>query len=147
MISFSSTKSANLQAFMLKEGCPSVIKNCSSHFSKLIDPQVHNTLLIDIAHFLSLEEEVDEPADTTDWMTPIVEEPYKALQTHFQGANRTLHEARTLHCYMLNHLTFSTFTQHRGNSFVLVCHSSLPSIPAQINSILQIPTKEIYFVV
>src|SRR5271155_2251693 len=41
---------------MLKEGCPSAIKNCSSDFSRLIDPQVRNTLLTDIAHFLSLEE-------------------------------------------------------------------------------------------
>ena len=30
---------------------------------------------------------------------------------------------------------------------MLVCCSSLPSIPAQIDSILQIPTKEIYFVI
>ena len=147
MISFSFTKSANLWAFMLKEGCPSAIKNCSGHFLKLINPQVHNTLLTDITHFLSLEEEVDEPADTTDRMIPIAEGPYKALWTHFQVANGIPREARTLHHYTLNHLTFSTFTQHRGNSFVLVCCSSLPSIPAQIDSILQIPTKEIYFVI
>jgi len=132
---------------MLKEGCPSAIKNCSSYFSKLIDPQVRNTLLTDIARFLSLEEEVDEPADITGRMTAIAEGPYKALQTHFQGAKGTPREAKTLHCYTLNHLTFSTFTRHRGNSFVLVRRQSLPSIPAQIDSILQIPTKEIYFVV
>ena len=38
---------------------------------------------------------------------------------------------------------FSTFT----NSFVLVHHPSLPCIPAQIDGILQIPMKEIYFVI
>jgi len=130
---------------MLKEGCPSAIKNCSGYFSKLIDPQVRNTLLTDIARFMSLEEEEDEPP--VGRITAIAEGPYKALRAHFQGAKGTPREARTLHCYTLNLLTFSTFTRHRGNSFVLVRHPSLPSIPAQIDSILQISTKETYFVV
>ena len=62
------------------------IRNCSHYFSKLIDPQVCNTLLMDIAQFLSLEDEVDEPADITGWITAIAEGSYKALLTHFQGA-------------------------------------------------------------
>jgi hypothetical protein len=146
-ISVSFVKSANLRAFMLKEGCPSAIKNCSGFFSKLIDPQVRNTLLSDIARFLSLVEEEDEPSEMGGRITTIAEGPYKALQTYFQGANRVPREARTLHCYTLNHLTFSTFTRHRGNSLVLVRRLSLPSIPAQIDSILQMPSQEIYFVV
>jgi hypothetical protein len=132
---------------MLKEGCPSAIKNCSGFFSKLIDPQVRNTLLSDIARFLSLEEEADEPAEINGRVTAIAEGPYKALQTHFHGAKGIPREARVLHYYTLNHLTFSTFTRHRGNSFVLVRRPSLSSIPAQIDSILQMPTKETYFVV
>jgi hypothetical protein len=132
---------------MLKEGCPPAIKNCSGYFSKLIDPQVRNTLLSDISQFLSLEEEADEPADISGRITAIAEGPYKALQTHFQCAKGIPREARTLNCYTLNHLTFSTFTRHRGNSLVLVRRPSLPSIPAQIDSILQIPPKETYFVV
>ena len=90
---------------------------------------------------------MDEPADITGWITVIAEGPYKALLTHFQGAKGTLREARTLHCYTLNHLMFSTFTCHRGNSFVLVHRPSLPSIPAQIDSILQVPTNGTYFVI
>ena len=130
---------------MLKEGCPSAIENCSGYFLKLMDPQVCNTLLTDITCFLSLKEELDDPADITKQMTVIAEGPYKALQT-FQGAKEILRKARTLHCYILNHLMFSTFTHHRGNSFVLVHHPSLPSIPAQIDSILQIPTETYFFV-
>jgi hypothetical protein len=132
---------------MLKEGCPPAIKNCSGFFSKLIDPHVRSTLLSDIARFLSLEEEADEPAEIGGRITAIAEGPYKALQTHFHGAKGIPREARTLHWYILNHLTFSTFTRHRGNSFVLVRRPSLPSIPAQIDSILQTPSSEIYFVV
>jgi len=132
---------------MLKEGCPSAIKNCSGFFSKLIDPQVRNTLLSDIARFLSLVEEEDEPSEMGGRITTIAEGPYKALQIYFHGANRVPREARTFHCYTLNHLMFSTFTRHRGNSFVMVRRLSLPSIPAQIDSILQISTQETYFVV
>ena len=109
---------------MLKEGCPSAIKNCSGFFSKLIDPEVRNTLLSDIAKFLSLVEEEDEPSEMGGRITTIAEGPYKALQTHFQGAKGIPREAITLHCYTLNHLTFSTFTRHRGNSLVMVCHLS-----------------------
>jgi hypothetical protein len=132
---------------MLKEGCPLAIKNCRGLFSKFIDPQVRNTLLSDIAWFLSPKEEADEPAEISGRITAIAEGPYKALQTHFQGAKGIPREAKTLHWYTLNHLTFSTFTRHRGNSFVLVRRPSLPSIPAQIDSILQISMKETYFVV
>ena len=47
---------------------------------------------------------------------------------------------------MLNRLIFSTFTRHRGNSFILVHHLSLPSIPARIESMLQTPSNDIFFV-
>ena len=125
------SKSANLQALMLKEGCPPAIKNCSGHFSKFVDPQVHNTLLTDIAHFLALEEEANEHLDVKGKMMAILAELHKALKTHFQGfSSSILCKAKVLSSYMMNGLTFSTFTQHQGNSFILVHHPSIPSIPA-----------------
>ena len=73
---------------MLKEGCPPAIKNCSGHFSKFVDPQVHSTFLTDIAHFLALaEEEANEPQDVKGKMTAISAGLYKALKTHFQGSS------------------------------------------------------------
>ena len=132
-ISISFAKSPNLRAFMLKEGCPSAIKNCSGFFSKLIDSQVRNTLLLDIARFLSLEEEVDEPAEINGRVTAIAEGLYKALQTHFHGAKGIPHEARVLHYYKLNHLTFSTFTRHRATALCwFVAHHFLLSLPRLI---------------
>ena len=71
---------------------------------------------------------------------------YKALKTHFQGSSLMPREAKVLSSYMLNGLTFSTFTRHRGNSFILVRHPSLPSIPAWIESILQTPANDSFFV-
>ena len=117
---------------MLKEGCPSAIKNCGGHFSKFVDPQVRNTFLTDIAHFLALEEEeeANEPPDVKGKMTAIPAGLYKALKTHFQGSSSMPREAKVLSSYVLNGLTFSTFTRHKGNSFILVRCPSLPSIPA-----------------
>ena len=131
---------------MLKEGCPPAIKNCSGHFSKFIDPQVRSTFLMDIAHFLALaEEEANEPQDVKGKMTAIPAGLYKALKTHFQGSNSVPREAKVLSSYMLNGLTFSTFTRHRGNSFILVHRLSLSSIPARIESILQTPSNDTFF--
>jgi len=133
---------------MLREGCPEAIKNCSGHFSKFLDPQVRNTLLTDISRFLALEEDNNEPApDLKGKMTAIQEGPYKALRIYFQGASSNPREAKVLSSYTLNGLTFSTFTRHRGNSFVLIRRPSLPSVPARIESMLQISANEIYFVV
>ena len=133
---------------MLKDGCPQAIKNCTHYFSKLIDPQVRNTLLTDIARFLSLDEEVDEPVDITGRrMAVIAEGPYRALQIYFNGSPETPREAKILTCYSVNRLTFTTFTRHRGNSFVLVRRPSVASIPAQIQTILQVSSGEIYFLV
>jgi len=145
-ISTTFTKSANLRALMLKEGCPPAIKNCSGHFSKFVDPQVRNTFLTDIAHFLALEEETNEPLDVKGKMTTIPAGLHKALKTHFQGSRSMPREAKVLSSYVLNGLTFSTFTRHRGNSFILVRRPSLPSIPARIESILQTPSNDIFFV-
>ena len=71
---------------------------------------------------------------------------YKALKTHFQGSSSMLREAKVLSSYTLNGLTFSTFTRHRGNSFILVRRPSLSSIPARIESILQTPANDTFFV-
>ena len=112
-----------------------------------MDPQVRNTLLTDIAHFLALEEEVDEPPDVKGKMAAIPPGLYKALKTHFQGSSSMPREAKVLSSYMLNGLTFSTFTRHRGNSFILVHRPSLSSIPARIESMLQTPSNDTFFVV
>jgi hypothetical protein len=130
---------------MLKEGCPPAIRNCSGHFSKFVDPQVRNTFLTDIAHFLALDEEAYEPKDVKGKMVAIPAELHKALKNHFHGSSSMPREAKVLSSYTLNGLTFSTFTRHRGNSFILVRRPSLPSIPARIESMLQ-TSNDTFFV-
>jgi hypothetical protein len=80
-------------------------------------------------------------------MTAIPAVLHKALKTHFQGSSSMPREAKVLSSYTLSGLTFSTFTRHRGNSFILVRRPSLPSIPARIESMLQTPSNETLFVI
>jgi hypothetical protein len=80
-------------------------------------------------------------------MTAIPAGLYKALKTHFQGSTSMPREAKVLSSYMLNGLMFSTFTRHRGNSFILVRRPSLPSIPARIESMLQTSSNDTFFVI
>ena len=144
-ISKSFTTSSNLRALLLKEGCPSAIKNCQSLFAKLVDPQIRNTLLTDISHFVDLKDDTSfNPIDTTF----IPEDIYKALQNHFLTME-TPRTAKVMTFYTMNGLTFSSFTRHRGNSSILVRPSRpfLPSVPAQIESIIQISSTEILFIV
>jgi len=143
-ISTSFTISLNLQALLLKEGCPSAIKNCHSLFAKLVDPQICNMLLTDISHFsVDLEEHPSlDPMDTAY----IPEDIYQALRNHFLAAEMP-HVAKILTFYTMNGLTYSSSTWHRGNSSILVRRPSLPSVLAQIESILQISSTETLFIV
>jgi hypothetical protein len=145
-ISMSFTTSSNLRALLLKEGCPSAIKNCHSLFAKLADPQIRNTLLTDISHFsIDLEEDTSfNPNDTAY----IPEDIYKALQDHFL-TREAPRAAKALTFYTMNGLTFSSFTWHRGNSSILVrpTRPFLPSVPAQIQTIIQISSTETIYIV
>ncbi|PPQ87388.1 hypothetical protein CVT25_008292 [Psilocybe cyanescens] len=127
-----------------QNGCPSAIKNCQSYFAKLVNPQIHNTLLTDISRF-SVDLKDNTPFDPKD-MTSIPEDTYKALRTHFQSTVPP--RAAKFHTfYTMNGLTFSVFTQHQGNGSILVHHPLCPSVPAQIESVIQTSSTEILFVV
>jgi hypothetical protein len=147
-ISMSFTTSSNLRALLLKEGCPSAIKNCHSLFAKLVDPQIRTTLLTDISHF-SVDLEDDTSFNPNDTVC-IPEDIYKALRNHFL-TRESPRAAKVLTFYTMNGLTFSSFTRHRGNSSILVRRSHpsgfLPSVPAQIESIIQISSTETLFIV
>ena len=62
---------------------------------------MRNTLLTDIARFLSTEEEADELVTMTGRMTVIPEGPYRALQVLIDNPQQTPREAKILTCYAL----------------------------------------------
>jgi hypothetical protein len=133
---------------MLKDGCPQAIQNCSNFLAKLTDPKVRNTLLTDMSCILFHDEEGDDEEDDGHFgrQVTIPEGPYRALQTYF-GGKEAPKSAKIVSLHRLNGLTFSTYTRHKGNSFILIRQSSLHSIPARIENIIQISKNEILYVV
>lgn len=159
-ISLSFDKSAGLRALLLKEGCPQAIQNCSKFLTKLIEPKVRNTLLADMTHAdmsrvlfheggdSSDDEEDDEEDDSPlGRQVAIPEGPYRALQTYFGGKEKTPKTAKIISLNTVNGLTFSTYTRHKGNSYILVRQSSPQSVPARIETMVQISKSVILYVV
>ena len=147
-ISLSFDKSASLRALLLKDGCPQAIQNCGNFFAKLIDPKVQNTLFTDMSRVLFDEGSDDEEDDCPlGQQVTIPEGPYRALQTYFEGKEEAPKTAKIVSLHMVNGLTFSTYTHHKGNSFILIRQSSLQSIPARIETMIQTSKNEILYVV
>lgn len=137
---------------MLKNTCPQAIRNCSNFLIKLVDPKVRNTLFTDMSHVLFHDEEGDSSDDEDDCplgqQVAIPEGPYRALQTYFGGKEEAPKIAKIVSVHTVNGLTFSTYTRHKGNSFILIRQSSsLQSIPARIETMIQISKNEILYVV
>ena len=145
-ISKTFTKSSNLRAMMLKDGCPPAIKNCQGHFGKLVDSAVRNTLLTDISHFLVDIEE--PPVEEVSGMTTIPELIHGALRSFYHNLQaETPRVAKSLRYFTMKGLTFSSFKRHPGNGSIMVRQRSGSSLPAIIEGIIQISTTEILFAV
>ncbi len=115
-------KSANLRGLLIKEGCPTAIKHCTSHFSKLTDPEIRNSMLLDISTFLADPE--NEPFVDEIPQIAIAQMTHAAICTYFHSdAPWTM---KLLSFFTINGLTYSTVKRHQGNSSVIVHHPSQP---------------------
>ena len=151
-ISLSFNKSAGLRALMLRDGCPQAIKNCSNFLAKLVDPRLRNTFLTDMSQVLFNHDQEDDSSDDDDdyplgRQVTIPEGPYRALQTYFGGKEDVPKTGKILSLHTVNGITFSTYTRHKGNSLIFVRRSSLQSVPACIETMIQTSKKEILYVV
>lgn len=137
---------------MLKDGCPQAIQNCGNFLAKLVDPKVRNTLLTDMSRVLFHDEECNSSDEEEDDLpfgpqVAIPEGPYRALQTYFGGNDEAPKTAKIISLHTVNGLTFSTYTRHKGNSFILIRQSSRQSIPARIETMFQISKNKILYAV
>jgi hypothetical protein len=103
-------------------------------FLKLVDPQLHNTLITEIASFSGQTEE-DDNEETLERPTVISANIYDALRTSFSVA--LPRKAEFLSQLTLKGITYTTAKKHLGNSFVLVSQvQKNDPYPAQIQFIL-----------
>lgn len=143
-------KSANLRSLLLKNECPSSIKNCHQFFQKLVDSDVRNTLLTDISVFANLTQ---PPSDSNEDIThgspsPTSVSTYKALRIHLGQQCPQAKGVKSLRHFTRHGHTFSLFSHHKGNGSVIVYDQMLMSeIPAQVEGIIQLHTHEVYFAI
>jgi hypothetical protein len=146
-------KSANLRSLLLKNECPSAIKNCHDFFEKLVDTDVRNTLLTDISIFVNLPHVLQPSTDsnedlTADHLSSVSTCTYKALHIHLGQQSPLTKNAKTI-CYYTRHgHTFSSSLRHKGNGSVIIYdRTSMSQIPARVEDIFQLSSNDIYFAV
>lgn len=131
------TRSANLHSFVSKAGTPQALKNCQPIFRKLIDPQLRNTLITDIASFSGHADDDPHVPERQSKLIPSV--IYKALCT-------SLTFLPPRHAEVASHLTregitYAVASRHLGNSRILVLKPQIDiPFPAQIMHILRLQT-------
>ena len=144
-------KAANLRGLLLKNECPSSIKNCHNFFQKLVDSDVRNTLLSDISIFANLTQPTrDSNEDITPDIpsSPTSVSTYKALRIHLGQQCPLAKNVKMLRHFTRHGHTFSPFSRHKGNGSIIVYDQMLMSdIPARVEDIIQLPTNEVYFAV
>ena len=130
-----------------KSQCPEVIQNCQPMFQKLVNPQLHDSLLMNMQLLSSLTEGGDDGDDDNavywnertakpiplDLHTAMTHSGYKWTQT-----------AQFLHHITINGLLYMPKSKHKGNSCILLnSPEDQNQVPAQIQSIFQIPFLEL----
>ena len=136
-------RSANLRALIFKSECPKIIQNCQPIFQRLVDPQLRDTLQTDMQILSSLTEDgdADEYDDNTiNWneqtARPIPKDLSTALARFHCESPRT---AQFLLRVKINGLVYSPMSKHQGNACILLRLGDQSLVPAQIQTIFQIP--------
>lgn len=150
-ISMTYVKSANLRSLLVRNACPPAIQNCQAAFTKLVNPEVRNTLLTDVTAFIAHvtpEAAADDSEPQLKDGTSFISEPsHKALRTYF-GSSLTPRTAKTMTTFTMRGLTYSTFSRHKGNSSVIVKNTLSQSlVPAQIEDIIQTSNDDVLFAI
>ncbi|KAF8878986.1 hypothetical protein CPB84DRAFT_1852223 [Gymnopilus junonius] len=135
-------KSANLRALTMKSGCPTAIKNCHNFFSKLVDPDIRDTIITEIASFVTVQHDSN----------PLEEPRYENL-TLSKATQKALHDylhrspcvVKKMRYFTRAKWTYSIPSHHKGNAAILIHpETGNESLPAQIEDIVQI-SSERYF--
>ena len=146
-MAMSFVRSANICALVFKSQCPEVIQNCQPMFQKLVNPQLRDSLSMDMQLLSSLTEGGDDDGDDDGAMywnertaKPIPLDLRTAMTHSGYKSTRT---AQFLHRITINGLVYTPTSKHKGNSCILLnSPEDRNQVPAQIQSIFQIPSLE-----
>ena len=123
-ISQSFMKAANLRALVSKSNAPEVIRHCQPIFSKLVNPQVRNTLVTNMLS-LSFTEENDDSEANNQTLYDENSKIAKLLPTDLhqcieQSFAQSPSRAPLLSHLTINGLTYSVSSKHHGNSCIML---------------------------
>lgn len=138
------TRSSNLRAILLREGCPEVIKNCQEAFRKLISPQTHNPLVTMMRVLPSLDQPNLPLIPQGRVKRPLPRELVDILRRSFPHLPSS---GYLLADITIRGLTYSTSTKHSGNSCVMIASEPGSNAPAQIASIVQFDDNMVFLTV
>ena len=140
-ISRTYTKSANLRGILCKIECPQALQQSQPMFEKLLNPQIHDTLVTDMQSFSTLsDKDYGCESNTTAWDEQLVPpDLYSAL-------SKSIVPTSPQKVQFLSHLTigglmYTVASKHIGNSHALIKadssdHDAL--IPIRIDYIFQV---------
>jgi len=132
-------RSSNLRNIFSRHGTPQVVRNCEPIFQRLIHPKSRSTLVSDILQFDHDDNVSTHTDDDFQWTPPKSSTIPDALQKCIQATFEADCEAVSLSHLTVAGRTYSTSTQHMGNSQILL-KSGIPGrmIPARIDYITQV---------
>ena len=127
-------RSSNLRNIFSRQGTPQVVRNCGPIFQRLVRPKSCSPLVSDILEF-----DHDDYTDDFQWTSPRSSTIPDVLRECIQATFESDYEAISISHFTIAGRTYSTSTQHRGNSQILL-KSGIPGhiIPARIDYITQV---------
>ena len=139
-------KAANLHALVSKNNAPEVIRHCQPTFSKLINPQVRNTLLTDMLSLALAQENNDDDENIQtiyDETLKVAKLPTDLRQCIEQTFAQSPSRAPLLSHLTINGLTYSVSSKHHGNSCVMLDGGpSWSLLPARLDYIVELQTND-----
>ena len=122
-MAMSFVRSANLHALVFKSQCPEVIQNCQPMFQKLVNPQLCDSLLMDMQLLSSLTKGGDDGDDDgamywNEWTAKPIPLDFCTAMTH--SGYKSTQTAQFLHRITSNGLVYTPTSKHKGNSGILL---------------------------
>jgi len=139
-------KAANLRALVSKSNAPEVIRRCQPIFSKLVNPQVRNTLVTDMLSLTLAQDDNDSEENTQtlyDGDLKAAKLPTDLRRCIEQKFAHSPSRAPLLSHLTIDGLTYSVSSKHIGNSCIMLdANASQILVPARLDYIVELETDE-----
>lgn len=138
-------KAANLRALVSKSNAPEAIRHCQPIFSKLVNPQVRNTLVTDMLSLTFAQDDNDpENIETLyDGDSKAAKLPTDLRRCIEQRFAHSPSRVPLLSHLTIDGLTYSVSSKHLGNSCIMLdADPSRILVPARLDYIAELQTDD-----